>query len=302
MFKCPRCNNEYSSYNSLSKHTRTIYRLSGEALYREYNGIKEIPLCKCGCGTPTKWRIDRGYAEYATGHNSKGVTNVMYGKTHTEKAKQSISAKRKEKFASGEYEIWQHKEGEEYAEARKRIGEKMKKENNPARAKKISDSLKGIVRTEEHQQKLTVAIKKAWENTELRERQRLHAFDRITEKGWQITSKLEDKFAMLLTELNIKHHRQHAVREIKSLYDFYLSEYNVIVEVHGDFWHCNPSIERYSTPQYAAQIANIESDKIKSDWCKQNNIKLLIFWESDILNNPQKVITELLAEINKTSP
>lgn len=103
MFKCPRCNQEYPSYNSLSKHTRTAYKLSGELLYREYHGIKKIPMCKCGCGTPTKWRIDRGYGEFVNGHNSRGVFNPMSGKTHSETTKQNISQKRKEKFANGEY-------------------------------------------------------------------------------------------------------------------------------------------------------------------------------------------------------
>jgi len=43
MFKCPRCAQEYPSYLTLAKHTRTAYKLVGEALYREYRGIKEIP-------------------------------------------------------------------------------------------------------------------------------------------------------------------------------------------------------------------------------------------------------------------
>jgi hypothetical protein len=126
--------------------------LSGESLYREYHSITEIPTCKCGCGTPTKWRIDRGYGEYVNGHNSKGQNNVMYGKTHSETTKQNISQKRKEKFANGEYTIWQHKEGVKYENAKKLIGEKSRKENNPKRASKISKALTGKIRTEEHQQ------------------------------------------------------------------------------------------------------------------------------------------------------
>jgi very-short-patch-repair endonuclease len=103
MFKCPRCTQEYPSYNSLSKHTRTAYKLSGEALYREYHNITEIPTCKCGCGTPTKWRIDRGYGDYANGHNARGSTNPMFGKSHSDEARNNISTTRKEKFANGEY-------------------------------------------------------------------------------------------------------------------------------------------------------------------------------------------------------
>jgi very-short-patch-repair endonuclease len=81
----------------------TVYGIKGEALYREYHGITETPACKCGCGTPTKWRIDRGYGEYANGHNSKGQSNPMYGKLHSKETRHNISQKRKEKFANGEY-------------------------------------------------------------------------------------------------------------------------------------------------------------------------------------------------------
>jgi G:T-mismatch repair DNA endonuclease (very short patch repair protein) len=297
MFNCPRCNQEYPSYNSLSKHTRTAYKISGELLYREYYGIKQVPICKCGCGISTKWRIDRGYGEYVNGHNAR-TDNPMSGKPHSETTKQNISQKRKEKFANGEYEIWQHKEGVKYENAKKLIGEKSRKENNPNRASKISKALTGKIRTEEHQQKLTAAIKKAWENEELRERQRQHMFDRITDKGWQITSKLEDRFAEMLEQLTIKYTRQYAVKEITSLYDFHLPEHKILIEVHGDFWHNNPAITKFSVPKYAAQISNVTSDKIKKEWCEKNNIQLLVFWETDINERPFWVIQQLLSHIN----
>jgi G:T-mismatch repair DNA endonuclease (very short patch repair protein) len=300
MFNCPRCNQEYPSYNSLSKHTRTAYKLSGEQLYREYHGIKEILTCKCGCGTPTKWRIDRGYGEYVSGHNARGKYNPMFGKTHSETARRNISQQRKEKFANGEYEIWQHKRGQKYDAARKIIGEKSRKENNPERASKISTALTGKIRSEEHQRNLSASIKKAWENEELREKQRQYMFDRITDKGWQIISKLEDRFAEMLEQLNIKYTRQYAVKEIISLYDFYLPEHKILIEVHGDFWHNNPNITKFSVPKYAAQISNVSSDKIKKEWCKKNNIPLLIFWESDINGRPFWVIQQLLSSISPT--
>lgn len=299
MFKCPRCSLEFESYRSLAIHTKSTYKLFGEELYREYHKIKETPTCKCGCGTPTKWRIDRGYGEFVNGHNARGQTNPMFGKTHSEEARNNISRKRKEKFANGEYRIWQTEDTEEAKELKRRIGEASRKENNPERAKKISVAMSGRTRTKEHQEKLTASIKKAWENPELRERQRNYAFDRITEKGWQITSKLEDVFSKILDDLEIKYHKQHAVREIRSLYDFYLSDYNIMIEVHGDFWHCNPLIEKFATPRYAAQISNIKSDKIKKDWCEKNKIPLLIFWEFDINNRPSWVVQQLLQKINQ---
>jgi G:T-mismatch repair DNA endonuclease (very short patch repair protein) len=299
MFKCPRCSQEFNSYLSLVKHTSSAYNLKGEDLYCELNNITNAPTCRCGCGQKTKWRGAKGYAQFINGHNARGESNPMYGKTHSAEARDNISQKRKEKFANGEYRIWQTEDTEEARELRRRIGEASKKENNPERAKKISKALKGRVKTEEHQSKLTASIKKAWESPELRERQRNHAFDRITEKGWQITSKLEDRFSKILDDLEIKYHTQHAVREIRALYDFYLSDYNILIEVHGDFWHCNPLIERYSTPKYAAQISNLKTDKIKKDWCEKNNIPLLIFWESDINDRPSWIVQQLLQQINQ---
>jgi G:T-mismatch repair DNA endonuclease (very short patch repair protein) len=302
MFKCPRCSKEFDSYLKLAKHTNSTYKLKGEELYREYHNIIEPPTCKCGCGTPTKWRIDRGYGEFVNGHNSRGKSNPMYGKTHTSKARDNISQKRKEKFANGEYRIWQNEDTEESRLLKRRIGDASKKENNPVRAQKISNALKGRIRTEEHQSKLTASIKRAWENPELRQRQRNHAFDRITENGWQITSKLENKFSKILDDLEIQYHRQYAVREIKALYDFYLSDYNILIEVHGDFWHCNPLIERFSIPKYAAQISNVKTDAIKKSWCEKNKMPLLIFWETDINNRPSWVIQQLLIHINQYNP
>lgn len=292
MFKCPRCNQEYPSYNSLSKHTRTTYKLSGESLYREYHGIKEIPTCKCGCGTPTKWRIDRGYGEYVNGHNSRN-NNPMSGKTHSEVAKQNISQKRKEKFANGTYEIWQYKEGIQYEQARKLIGEKSRKENNPERANKISQKLKGKIRTREHQQKLSSAIKKAWESEELRERQRINIMKRFIGKKFNNPTNLERKFRKLLKARNIKHTFQYQLQN--RLYDFHIKNTNILIEVDGDFYHCNPA--KFPQPIYETQNDVLKNDAIKNQIAKDNGYTLLRFWESDINERPFWVIQQILSHI-----
>lgn len=289
MFKCPRCGQEYSSYKSLSKHTRITYKLYGESLYCEYHGIKETPTCKCGCGTPTKWRIDRGYGEYVNGHNAR-TNNPMTGKTHSETAKQNISQKRKEKFANGTYEIWQHKDGIQYEQARKLIGEKSRKENNPERASKISQKLKGKIRTEKHQQKLSSAIKKAWENEELRERQRENILNRFFNKKKQQPSKLELKFCKTLDILQIEYKFQHIVHS--RVFDFYLPKYNILIEVDGDFHHCNP--KKYESPVYESQQVTVKNDAIKNQIVKDNGYILLRFWESDINERPSWVIQQIL--------
>ena len=68
--------------------------------------------------------------------------------------------------------------------------------------------------------------------------------------------------------------------------DVYLNEYNLMIEVMGDFWHNNPSIKH--------NIGNIEKnskrarkDKAKHTYTLNNyNIEILYLWEYDINNNP----------------
>jgi very-short-patch-repair endonuclease len=282
MFKCPKCNKEFDSYVGLARHTAKSYSLKGEELYREYNGITETVTCKCGCGTPTKWRIDTGYNDYVAGHNSKGSNNVMFGKKHSDTAKSNISKKRKEKFANGEYEIWQHKTGEKYTLAKQKIADAIRKENNPERGRKISNALKGKLKTKEQMQKIWAGQRK-W----------------LANRHYNSPSSIEVKFGKFLDMLNIAHDRQFSFDRFT--YDFYLSDYNILVEVDGDFYQCNPKIYPEGA-KFPIQKRNIENDVHKTQVALSANYRLLRFWESDILNNPQKVVTELLAEINKTSP
>lgn len=294
MFKCPRCNNEYPSYNSLSKHTRTAYKLKGDSLYREYHGITEIPLCKCGCGTETKWRSDRGYAEYATGHNSKGENNIMFGNHHTEEAKHNISQKRKEKFARGEYRIWQNEDTEETRELKRRIGEASRKENNPERARKISLALTGVPKSEEHKKNSRIAIKKAWENESLRDRQRIHIMNRFLDKKYNEPSGLELKFQKLLDDINIKYEFQFQLQN--RLYDFHIPDTKILIETDGNFYHVNPSM--FTHPKYKTQRDVIKNDIQKNELAEKEGYTLLRFWESDINERPAWVVQELLTIIN----
>ncbi len=294
MFICPRCRQEFNSYNSLSKHTYAQYKLSGESLYREYHNITEIITCKCGCGIPTKWRIDRGYGEYANGHNSKGKNNIMFGKTHSKEARANISSKRKARFADGTLTVWCDGLTKETDERLRVMGENIS--NNTERSTKISKALSGVPKSEEHKQKSRIGIKKAWENEELREKQRINIMNRFKNEKASLPSGLEYKFMKMLDVLNIPYMFQYEVEN--RLYDFRLMNTNILVEVDGDFHHANP--KKYKEAIYETQKLTIKNDATKNEIAANNGYTLLRFWESDIKNNPQQVITQLLAEINKT--
>lgn len=289
MFKCPKCNKKFDSYNGLARHTTKSYNLSGEQLYREYHGITEIVTCKCGCGTPTKWRIDRGYGQYVTGHNSKGENNVMFGKSHSDDAKQNISKKRKEKFANGEYtvnaeqisathkKLWatveyqtHMKQAREQSGWREKISAKMSGKNHPYYGKKRPDHSK-LMKTPEMLGK--VFAKRSMTD-------------------------IEQKMAEMLDMLKIEYYSQFFVSQDDHTvsYDFKLKGSPILIEVDGDYWHGGPGANTHVP--FVNEVT--EKDKLKTQLAEQRGYTVLRFWGSDILDNPQQVIIQLLTEINKT--
>ena len=64
-----------------------------------------------------------------------------------------------------------------------------------------------------------------------------------------------------------------------------------MIECDGDFYHCNPY--KFPEPIYEIQKINLKNDEFKNKWASDNGYILLRFWEHDINNNPEKIITEL---------
>lgn len=67
--------------------------------------------------------------------------------------------------------------------------------------------------------------------------------------------------------------------------DNYLSDYNLIIEVMGDFWHCHPL--KYNKENVRdIHKKRIPKDKAKHTYFKNKyNIEILYLWEDDIYNN-----------------
>jgi very-short-patch-repair endonuclease len=102
-------------------------------------------------------------------------------------------------------------------------------------------------------------------------------------------SKLEQKFENLLVELGIKFINQHPLNGY--LYDFYIPKHNLLIEVDGDWFHCNPDVH----PEAIHEIQKFvkENDERKNLIAKENNIPLLRFWEKDINDSIDLVKSKL---------
>lgn len=248
-------------------------------IQEKYKGIH--PTCQCGCGEKTRYEATiKDFCKWIHGHQAK--VKDHFGNPKNPKRVQAIIKTRKEKFASGEY-----------SHVLNAIKENRK---DPRLGKKISEGAKGIpkpkpegfgvgrIQSEETRKKMSETAKQKWETGDIGKKK-------------HYTSKLEKIFANILDLLDIKYQQFFYAKDIKVFYDFYLPEHNLIIEVDGDFWHCNPN-SKFSQPKYSSQIKNIENDKIKNQWATDNGYKLLRFWENDIKNNIKQVKQILLESIS----
>jgi very-short-patch-repair endonuclease len=287
MFKCPRCSKEFATHSLLGKHIKKEYGIKGEQLYRELHNITDTPTCKCGCGTPTKWRSDRGYGEYVAGHNSRGNSNPMFGKTHSKSARENISKKRKEKFANGEYtfineakwseaqkKVWRQDGYREHMKSardasgwRNKISAKMRGENHPFYGKKRPEHSK-LMKSPEMMEKIFAK---------------------------RSMTDIEQIVADILTQTNIPYHPQFFITDNGETfaYDFKLSGLPILIEVDGDYWHGGPA-----TANPVPFVNEIQAkDKLKTDIAQNHGYTVLRFWGSDIKERPFWVMQQLLSHM-----
>lgn len=99
----------------------------------------------------------------------------------------------------------------------------------------------------------------------------------------------------ILDIFKISYMHQYRIYYNKSSYfiiDFYLPHNNTIIEVQGDYWHCNPKV--FLNPN------NIQKEKIQRDLYKKERLQqlgynLIYIWEYDIKNNYQQCINQIAA-------
>lgn len=81
-------------------------------------------------------------------------------------------------------------------------------------------------------------------------------------------------------------------------FDFYLDQYNLYIEIDGDYFHSNPKIYPKG-PKSKTQKINAYRDIQKNNFCKNNDIELIRLWESDILNMNKKELICKLKELSQ---
>jgi very-short-patch-repair endonuclease len=89
-------------------------------------------------------------------------------------------------------------------------------------------------------------------------------------------------FAEMMNELEVLFEAQKIIEN--KIFDFYIPSKNVIVEVHGDYWHSNPLI--YEGKELnKIQIKNQRNDIFKDILAKGRGFEIEVVWEYDLKNN-----------------
>jgi very-short-patch-repair endonuclease len=275
MSKCNICNQEFDSEIKLSKHIQHTHKLKKTEYLIQTKYDNNHPLCGCGCGQKTRYEPSQlDFCRFIKGHQSR--LEGHWGDLKSEKRVKVISQTRKNKFSSGEYDYIK----DSIKEARK----------DPKLGEKISKAVKGIPKPKPKGFGIGRVHSK-----ETRKKMSDIAIENIIKTDRNHTSKLEKTFANILDLLDIKYNKFFYAKDIKAFYDFYIPDSNLIIEVDGDFWHCNP--KKFSEPKYETQKRNLIRDKEKIQWAQENGYKLLRFWEDDINNNIKSVKQILLENI-----
>lgn len=129
----------------------------------------------------------------------------------------------------------------------------------------------------ERNKKQTLSIKKYWENLTDEQKSKLFHYNG--------TSNLETKISEVLNYLSISYTTQFHIKG--KIFDFKISNTNILIEVNGDYWHCNPT--KYSIDEVVKFPGEIR--KVKDVWKKDNDkrervekigYKVIYIWEDEI--------------------
>lgn len=103
-----------------------------------------------------------------------------------------------------------------------------------------------------------------------------------------VATYIEREVQIILQQLGIPFKAQETVRGFVA--DFKLAD-NKLIEVHGDYWHCNPRI--YPEPKNEIQKAKVRIDKVKHQVYTKLGYDVLYIWELELNENRAEVVERI---------
>jgi G:T-mismatch repair DNA endonuclease (very short patch repair protein) len=129
----------------------------------------------------------------------------------------------------------------------------------------------------ERVKKQTKSIKKYWSNLTDEQKSKLHQYNG--------SSKLETKISEVLNLLSISYSTQFPLKG--KIFDFKIENTNILIEVNGDYWHCNPN--KYNEDDIVKfnggrnKVSDIwKKDQEKKYKAENLGFKVIYIWEDEI--------------------
>jgi len=257
MNKCIDCEKEIKGFGK---------RCSSCAKKGELNPLwsGKYPLYCIDCGKEIDRKSIRCYS-----CANKGDKNPMYGRNQSGKNNPMYGKQAWNKDLTKETD-------ERVAKYSKLRSDETKQKLSKARLKR-KETL-GFINSEEAKQKMRESV----------------LFKMKNYKGPYKDTKPELKMKEILNSLGIPF--EHQFRLGNHLFDFHLSNTNILIEVDGDYWHGNP--KKFEKLNFV-QIKNKQREEKHKQIAKESNFILLRFWENDILNNTERIVQYLKPYIGK---
>jgi very-short-patch-repair endonuclease len=293
MVKCKKCEREFETLDSLRRHNKQKHGVDAEKTYIEYvlEGVE--PTCKCGCGEKPKYLgIDAGFRDFIRGHAAR--VNNNWG--HNPEALKKSHETQKKMHDAGTLKVW----NDGLTKEDLRVAENTRKTmSNPERGNNISKALTGIAKSDDHKLKLSETASIRWLNQDERDKQSVRLISRLIKNNHRNKkTKLESTFENLLiglgliTDIDYKYQAQVG----SAIFDFTILNKKILIEVDGDFHHCNPNTV-HKIPKYPIQIKTVGNDFRKNILANDHSYNLLRFWEKDINERPEWIIERLKSEL-----
>ena len=106
-------------------------------------------------------------------------------------------------------------------------------------------------------------------------------------------NKIESKVQEILKENGLEF--EYSVILGFNQFDFGNKDNRLLIEVHGDYWHGNPSIYGPGKrPLNEIQKTKITADAEKLEWVKSHGYTMVVVWEKELLENNNRWLEEVL--------
>ncbi|MBC8428385.1 hypothetical protein H8D04_00735 [bacterium] len=275
--KCRICEKKYDKLQFLACHVAVTHKsiISKRDYTVKYLYEGKIPLCKCGCGNETSYRYFGKFMTYISGHNTRTENPFM---------KLSKSERHKIGIKSSKTRIrnWAKSSGNPrkiYNDILlncKWCNKVIETTEQYSNQKCCSYECFNLYKKESIKNKTNDGVKYL---TQLLNARQLSGYN---------NTKPEKMVKKILKNEKVKYVSQYNIILNDGSFifvDFYLPDTNVVLEVDGDYWHCNPIIydENY-VHEASGKTANEiwKEDNVRTKRIKSLGYNVKRIWESDI--------------------